>query len=155
MSRLFVTQKEVNLINSLSKELIQKVVCQKIIYYSVSEEHTNTHDLYDEAIKKTVFQPVLINARVLFQNPEQTTGQFSIDTINKIEVYFHINELEERNITPREGDFVKFGKILYEVLQLTKPQIVYGEVEQQVQVKAICQTSRKSNFEVLDEIPAN
>lgn len=154
MGRLFLGSKELNFFNNITKELLQKIVEQKIIYYSVSEEHTKTHRLYDEAINKTVFRPVEINALVLFNEPIQTATQFSIDTVYSIEVYFHVHELEERNIIPKEGDFVKFGDILYEIEKLNKPQIVYGQAENLVMMKAICRVSRKSQFEVLDGIRA-
>lgn len=153
MSRLFLSTKEIHFFNSLNKELIQKIVQQKIIYYSVSEEHTQVNDLYKESINKTVYVPVEINARVLYKEPEQTTGQFSIDTKYSIEVYFHMDELEQRKLIPREGDFLKFGTVVYEIQRLTRPQITYGLIEQEVMTKAECIVSRKSNFEVLDKIP--
>ncbi len=153
MSRLFLSAKELHLFNSLNKELIQKVVQQKVIYYSVSDEHTQTNELYQESIRKTVYRPVEINARVLYKEPQQSTTKFSIDTTYSIEVYFHFNELQERKVTPREGDFVKFGSVVYEIQKLTKPQITYGLIEQEVMIKAECIVSRKSNFEVLDDIP--
>lgn len=152
MSRLFLSTKEIHFFNSLNKELIQKIVQQKIIYYSVSEEHTQVNDLYKESINKTVYVPVEINARVLYKEPEQSVGQFSIDTKYSIEVYFHMDELEQRKLIPREGDFLKFGTIVYEIQRLTRPQITYGLIEQEVMTKAECIVSRKSNFEVLDKI---
>lgn len=153
MSRLFVTDKEIDFINSITKELVQGVIEQKIIYYSVSEEDTNTHRIYGEAVRKTVFTPVEVNALVLFEEPEQTYSKYTVDTLHRIEVYFHIHELQERNIIPREGDFMKFGSIVYEIQKLTRPQIVFGQMDNEVMVKAECQTSRKSQFEVLDNIP--
>lgn len=149
---LFVTPREITFFDHIAKELIQRIVSQRIIYYSVSEEHTKTHRLYDEAIKKTVFRPVEVNALVLYKNPEQSATQFTLDTIYSIEAYFHIHELKERKIIPREGDFIKFGNILYEIEKLTRPQIVYGQINNEVMVKAECRVSRKSQFEVLDDI---
>jgi hypothetical protein len=149
---LFIGDKEVDFFNSVTKEIIQRIVGQKIIYYSISEEHTNTHKLYDEAIKKTSFVPVEVNALILYNEPVQTANQFSIDTLYSIEIYFHVHELNERNIVPREGDFVKFGDILYEIEKLVKPQIVYGQVDKLVMVKASCRVARQGQFEVLDSI---
>jgi len=150
MSRLFVGDKEIHFFNSINKELLQKIVCQKVIYYAISEEKTNTHKLYDEAIKKTVHVPVEINALVLYNEPSQTVGKFSIDTIYSIEAYFHMDELEERNLIPREGDFLKFGDILYEIEKLHKPQIVYGQIENKVMVKSVCRVARKSQLHIED-----
>lgn len=151
MSRLFVSDKELHFINSLNKELIQNVVNQKITYYSVSEEHSKVNDLYNESIHKTVFSPVEINARLLLKAPQQTTTGFSIDTSYEMEAYFHMDELYQRNITPREGDYMKWGKIVYEIKKLTKPQIIAGQIEQEMMIKAECVVSRKSNFDVVDD----
>jgi hypothetical protein len=150
---LFVTNKEVSFFNHITKELLQRIVGQKVIYYAVSEQHTKTNDLYDEAIKKTVYRPVEVNALVKYNAPTQKATEFTIDTIYSIEVYFHIHELQERKVVPREGDFVKFGTIVYEIEKLTRPQIVYGQMNNEVMVKAECRVSRKSQFEVLDNIP--
>jgi hypothetical protein len=148
-SPLFVGAKELAFFNSIGKELIQKVVSQKIIYYSVSEEHTKVDDLYKEAIRKTVYQPVEINALVLFEEPEQTVTQFSVDTIYRIEVYFHLHELEERNMEPKVGDFIVFGDVVYETEKITSPQIVYGQIDNKVMRKAVCRVSRKSQFDLV------
>lgn len=148
---LFVTPRELNFFNHMNKELIQRIVAQRITYYSVSQEHTKSDNLYDEAIQKTIFQPVDINARVLYKAPDQSTSQFSIDTIYAIEAYFHIFELKERNIIPREGDFIKYGNTVYEIEKLTRPQITYGQIDHEIMVKAECRVSRKSQFELVDD----
>ncbi len=153
MARLFIGTKEVNFFNGVNKELLQKIVCQKIIYYSVSAERTNRHRLYDEAITKTVFIPVEVNALVLYQEPEQKADQFSIDTTYKLEVYFYQEELRERKLIPREGDFIKFGDVAYEIEKLNRPQIIYGQIEKEVMVKAACRVARESQFKILDSIP--
>ena len=150
MSRLFVGPKELSFFTSITKELMQKIIAQKIIYYAVSEKYTKSHSLYDEAIKKTVYNPIEVNALVLYKDPEQTNTSFSIDTIYKTEVYFYIAELQERNLIPREGDFLKFGNIIYEIDKLTRPQITYGQIENEVMVKADCIVSRRSNFDIDD-----
>jgi hypothetical protein len=152
---LFVGDREADFFNCVTKEFVQKVVSQKVIYYSVSERFTKTHQLYDEAVKKTVFAPVEVNALIMYNEPLQTATQFSIDTIYSIEVYLHYDELKERRIIPREGDFVKFGTIVYEIEKLNQPQIVYGQIQRKVMVKATCRVSRKSQFEVLDKIPGH
>lgn len=147
---LFVNDQEVNFFNSISKELIQRIVGQKVVYYSVSQEHTKVDDLYNEAVRKTVWRPVEINALILYQAPEQTNTGFGIDTIYRIEIYFHKAELTERLVNPREGDFVKFGEVMYEIESLTEPQIVFGQIENKVMLKATCRVSRESQFDVKD-----
>ena len=154
MSRLFIGAKELQFFTSITKELMQRVVAQKIIYYAVSERYTKSHSLYEEAIKKTVYNPVEVNALVLYKNPEQSNTQFSIDTIYQTEVYFYVHELQERNLIPHEGDFLKFGSITYEIEKLTRPQITFGQIENEVMVMAECRVSRRSNFDIDDGLAA-
>jgi len=151
---LFVGAQEIDFFNSVNKEVIQRIISQRIIYYSVSEKHTKTHSLYDEAIKKTVHTPVALTALVQRMDPQQTAGRFSIDMMESLEVYFHNHELDERNLTPRVGDFIKWKDVVYEIEKLTQPQITYGQVQNSVQTKAICRTARKGQFEVLDDFKA-
>jgi hypothetical protein len=151
--RLFVGEKEVKFFKSLNKELIQEIIGQKIIYYAVSEEHTNAHWLYEEAQKKSVYNPVEVNALILYKEPEQSVGQFSIDTIYYIDVYFYIPELKERLLDPKPGDFCKHGDILYEIEKITREQITFGQIDNEVMVHATCRVARKSQLEVFDGIP--
>jgi hypothetical protein len=94
---------------------------------------------------------VHINALVLYKSPSQSVSQFTIDTVYEIECYFHIHELHERQIIPREGDFLQFGSTVYEIEKLTRPQITYGQIDHEVMVKADCRVSRKSQFDFLSE----
>jgi len=98
-----------------------------------------------------VFSPVEINALVEFGEPVQSTSNWSIDTVYTISIYFHDKELVERNVEPREGDFVKWGDIFYEIKTLTRPQLVFGQVENKVMLKAECRVSRESNFVIKDQ----
>lgn len=151
MSRLFLSNAEINFINSISKELIQRIVGQEVIYYSVSEEHTKTNDLYDEAIKKTVFTPVRINALIMYENPVQTNNNFTIDTQYRIECYFHKWELAERHVDIKEGDFIQFGTIVYEIETVTEPQIVFGQIENKVMSKVSCRVARQQQFSLVSD----
>lgn len=148
---LFITGKEIDLFNSLSKETIQKIINQKIIYYAVSAEHSNVNELYNESIQKTVYSPIEINALILYNDPLQTTTNFSIDTVYSIEIYFLENELKERNVEPREGDFCRWNEIYYEIKTLTRPQMYFGQIENKVMLKALCVVSRQSSFAIKEE----
>ena len=114
----------------------------------MSLEHSNVDELYNESIEKRVFTPVEINALVLYNPPEEYTNNFSIDMIYSIEIYIHEHELFERNIEPREGDFVKFGEVIYEIKKVTMPQMTFGQVGEMVMKKLECIVSRESNFTI-------
>lgn len=146
--RLFIGSREIDFINSVTKELIQEVVGQKVIYYAVADKLTASDDLYGEAIKKTVYNPIEINALIRYNAPRQTVTQFNVDTIYNIEIYFHLHELTERKIVPKVGDFVKYGLQYYEVEQITFPQTTFGQIDHKVQARAICRMARKGQFDI-------
>lgn len=148
---LFIGPKERAFFDSLNKELIQKIIGQKVIYYSVSVEHTNTDPLYNESLSKTVFTPVEINALIDFNEPIESTTNWSIDTRYSISVFVHDKELRERNIEPTEGDFLKWGRVFYEITRATRPQTTFGQIENPVMIKLDCIVSRQNNFSILDE----
>ena len=48
---LFTGKKEKDLVKQVNDEIIERVVGQTILYYPVSLEHTNFHEIYGEAIQ--------------------------------------------------------------------------------------------------------
>ena len=61
---LFAGQKERNLVKQINDELIERVIGQQILYYPISLEHTNYHEIYGEAINKTFLPPVRVHVLV-------------------------------------------------------------------------------------------
>lgn len=148
MTKRFITQRELNLIDSLDRELIQHVVGQEVKYYAVSVPETSPHRLYKEAIKKTWSPPVRINARVLWENQNTKTTQMGLDSSYAAEVYFHKKELRERNVQPREGDYLEFGNVVFEITSVTEPDIIFGKIDQKSQTKCVCIPSREGQMQV-------
>lgn len=147
MSRKFVTDREIAFINSINKELIQKVSGQEINYYAISLEHSRAHRLYDEATKKVWAPPVKINGRVHWDNSgTASTGQ-GTDSKYVCDVFFHTLELQDRNVAPKEGDFIEFGQVFFEITAVTQPQLVFGQVNNKIMTKCTCIPAREGNFQ--------
>lgn len=148
MARKFISGKDMLFIESLSKELIQEWVAQEVIYYAISEEHTVSHTLYQEAIHKVWFSPVRINARVQFDNPGVDTTNMTMDSKYSLSVFFHSQELEERNVRPREGDFIEYGQIIFEITAVTKPQTIFGQIQRKIMTRLTCIPSREGQMQI-------
>jgi hypothetical protein len=58
MSRLFITEREINFINDIGKELTKDVVGQKIYYFSISNIKSQVHDVYEESPDKIFEKPI-------------------------------------------------------------------------------------------------
>jgi hypothetical protein len=146
MARKFVTQREVDLIDRLNKELIQDVAEQYIIYYAVDFETSMVHDVYDESIRKEYHQPVRVAARVEFQPLATETKAGHLDSKYQLEARVHADELRDRNLRPREGDFIEYGGIVYEITSAVTGQPVYGQIQNKLEIVLTCVPSREGQF---------
>jgi len=148
MARKFITEKEFAFIEKINKELIQGFVGQEVIYYAISLEHTVSNDLYNESIDKVWFSPVKINARVEYDNPGVSTTNFTLDSIYSLNVFFQTDELTDRNVKPKEGDFLEFGQIVFEITAVTQPTLVFGQVNNKIETKCTCVPSREGQMQI-------
>ena len=113
---LFTGKKERDLVKQVNDELIEKVIGQQILYYSIDMETTDFHDLYGEAIEKTYLPPVRVFALVEFTDfSTEYLASGGIDKTWEINIHFHKRRLEEdQDMYVREGDFVLYGEYYYE-----------------------------------------
>lgn len=147
MSRKFWGRKELSFIGAINKELIQAVVGQVVYYYEVLADQTTTNDLYNEAITKRTAAPVSSNALVYYENTMDRVTSLPPDSQFNLDVYFHTQELAERRLSPKMGDFVQFGEIVFEIYSVSQPQLVFGQIEQKIMTKCVCGPARKGQFD--------
>lgn len=143
MARLFITQREIDLISDLSKEVTKDIVGQKVYLYCVREDLTEIHDVYEEAQGKVFDPPVEIEARVDWDPAEITTDRFGGDKIDTIRVYLHDRDLIDKDVKPRQGDYFSYGRVFYEITSAIIDSNVYGQIEHTVGVKIIGKQARK------------
>ena len=146
---LFLGKKERDLVKQVNDELIEKVVGQQILYYSIDLETTNFHDLYGEAVEKTFLPPIRIYALVEFSEFATTYSEgIGIDKDSRLNIHFHKRRLtEDQNVFVREGDFVLYGDIYYEIVKLSEPKKLFGQVGESFEISATCKKARKGLFD--------
>ncbi len=146
---LFLGEKERNLVKQVNDELIEKVIGQQILYYPIDLETTDFHELYGEAIEKTYLPPVRVYALVEFTQFETSyLENAGIDKSWEINIHFHKRRLaEDQNLFVREGDFVLYGDFYYEIVKLSEPKKLFGQVDQTFEVHAVCKRARKGLFD--------
>ena len=146
---LFLGKKERDLVKQVNDELIEKIIGQQIVYYSIDLETTNFHPLYGEAIEKTFLPPVRVYALMEYTNysTEYMEGA-GIDKIWEINVHFHKRRLsDDQNLYTRVGDFLYYGDQYYEITTLKEPRPLFGQVDQSFEITAVCTRSRGSYFD--------
>ena len=146
---LFLGKKERDLVKQVNDELIERVIGQTIAYYSVDIERTNFHDLYGEALTKTFLPPVRVNALVEFDGiTTKYSSNIGLDKESSITIHFHKRRLtEDQDLYVREGDFVLYGKILYEIVTLSEPKQLFGQIDHLLEISAKCIRAREGLFD--------
>ena len=145
---LFFNEKERDLVKLVNDELIERVIGQTVAYYPLSLEHTNYHSLYGEAIEKTFLPPVRVHALVKFEGIQTETSNYGLDKTGTILVNFHKRRLtEDQDLYVREGDFVLYDRIFYEIVTLAEPRLLFGQGDKRFEIAAKCLRSREGLFD--------
>jgi hypothetical protein len=144
--RLFAGPKERALVSHVNEELISRIVGMEIVYFPVSLEAT-TFNMYGEAINKTFSSPIHVYCLVDFRGMETTTTTYGIDRRSSLIVHFFKRRLvEDKNLMVREGDYLKYGSELYEIMKLNEPQEMFGNTDYKVEISAECSKARAGTF---------
>ena len=145
---LFTGKKERDLVKQVNDELIERVIGQQILYYPIDLARTNFHDLYGEAIEKTFLPPVRVYALVEWDGIKTKTDNIGMDKEASITIHFHKRRLtEDQDLYVREGDFVLYGKIYYEIVTLAETMQMFGQIEHKMEVMAKCVRAREGLFD--------
>ena len=146
---MFFGEKERNLVKQVNDEIIERVVGQQVLYFPIDLEATNYHSTYGEAVEKTFLPPVRVYALVQFDGIETTfMDGVGTDKETAITVNFHKRRLtEDQNLFVREGDFVRYGSIYYEIVKLVEAKLIFGQVEEtRFEIIATCIRAREGLF---------
>ena len=145
---MFLGEKEKNLVKQVNDEVIERVVGQQILYFPIDIEHTDFHPLYGEAIEKTFLPPIRVFARVEYGGIETNfLENMTLDKKTTLKVMFHKRRLtEDQNLFVREGDFVRYGSIFYEIVKKNEPKHLFGQADTQFEITADCIRARDGAF---------
>lgn len=146
---LFIGKKERDLVKQVNDELIERVVGQQVLYYPISLEHTNYHPTYGEAINKTFLPPVRVYALVEWEGMQtEFMDNVAVDKNASITVHFHKRRLtEDQDLVVRVGDFVLYGDIHFEIVTISEPRQLFGQIDHRFEVSAKCIRSREGLFD--------
>ena len=146
MPRLFLGQREADFFSDITKELIKDVAGQKLFYYTIREDLSDVHDVYEESLHKIFNPPVEIECMVEWQPSEVKTTQFGHEQIKTISAFLHGRDLIDRDIHIKQGDYVSYGEFFFEITSVIYDKIVYGQVEKIVSLKLNAKQTRKEHI---------
>lgn len=151
-SPLFLGQKEKDLVKQVNDELIERVIGQLVLYYPVDYQTTNFHPIYGEAMVKNFLPPIRIYALVEWSSyATKAQESFGLDKMSEITVHFHRRRLiEDQNLYVREGDYLRYDGLFFEITTLSEPKQIFGQVEDDrnsTEILAKCIRVRKGIFD--------
>ena len=148
-SPLFTGQRERDLVKQVNDELIERVVGQELLYFPLDIEHTNYHDLYGEAMNKTYLPPIAVKALIDWEGVETAyLESMGIDRKTTFTAHFHKRRLtEDQDLFVREGDMVRYGTQFYQIVTVSEPKHLFGQVEHAMEISAKCVKVREGVFD--------
>ena len=146
---LFTGKKERDLVKQVNDELIERVIGQTIVYYPIDISRTNFHDLYGEAITKTFLPPIRVQALIEWEGYKtKYNDSIGLDKESSVYVHFHKRRLtEDQDLFVREGDFIYYGDLYYEIVTLSEPKRLFGQVNHKLEISAKCIRAREGLFD--------
>lgn len=147
MPRLFITSREIQLINDWTKELYKDVVGQQIFYYAISTNKTRVHDVYDEAIQKFFEKPIALPVLAGQPNWSNTGNGFGVEQTATLELFIQARDLLDKKLSLAEGDFFTYGDATFEVVSYLPMNNIFGQEEYEVSYKIIGNLARPGQFD--------
>jgi hypothetical protein len=144
---LFRSPKDIEFIKRINQELIEKVIGEKITYYPISLQYSETN-FYGESKEKVFDPPVEIYGLIEWQDQEISTTEFGQDIVYNLKVSILKKHLEDINVKPYEGDMVEYDNVKFEILKINNPIQIFGKEGQDIGFILECKSVRESAFRV-------
>lgn len=136
MSR-FVTQRGMNFIEAINKELVDSVVRIPVVIYRIDANSTTTN-IYGEAPNKDFMNGTQLYA-LIEANPLQfQETEFGFNTNRTVTFGFRRKALEEVSLYPEPGDIIAWDDSYFEVDSVTDNSRFAGNTSFKVAI--LCET---------------
>ena len=125
---LFGENRDISLFRHLNRELINRIIEQKVGYYKLDLENTsNEINVYGESAKKFYRDPVLVNALLERGDQQYSNTSNGYDVTRNLVVRLLRDDLVEANLKPEVGDVILWNDDYFEVDSLNENQLIVGK----------------------------
>ena len=122
---LFGGERDISLLRTFNKELINDIIQTEIAYYKFALEQTKIN-VYGEAPGKQYFEPLKIACLIDRKDQEWSSDEFGSDINQTIGFKFLKDELKDINLIPEVGDILLFRNNFYEIDSKVENQFILG-----------------------------
>lgn len=133
---LFGESRDISLFRHINRELLNRIIEQKVGYYKIDLEKTESN-IYGESTNKYYNNPVLINCLIERGDTMFENNLDNVDSKRNINVRFLRDDLagievnsfdgESYNIVPEVGDIILWNEDFYEIHNINENQLFVGK----------------------------
>ena len=148
MSRLFITPREQQFINDVTKEYIKDIVGQYVLLFPVSMINTRIDPVYEEAVQKIFERQIKVDCIASQTSPENSYTTFGLDSKTEVEILIQPRDLIDKGITISTGDFFIYGASVFEIHDLLDVDNVFGQNEYSRSIKITGRAARVGQIDL-------
>ena len=124
---LFGRQRDINLFNTINRELLGDVITKQCAFYKYRLDQT-TINIYGEAAEDKYFEgPVLFNCLVERGDEQYPESDMGVDFQWSVVFKFLRDDLVEAQTVPEVGDIILYNEGYYEVDNTNANQYLFGK----------------------------
>lgn len=123
---LFGSARDIGLLTGISRELLQNIIEQEILYYKFDLKGSKTN-IYGESTKKEFHIPVKLNCLITRGDQVVSIQDFGPDLERNASFAFIREDLVETSVVPEVGDIVKWQNSFFEVDTVRENQLFVGK----------------------------
>jgi len=123
----FVTQRDFEFIQHITRELIDETMDVAVILYKIIVESAKVN-IYGESATKPRYTPVKVNAIIKYdKNTSVREEGFGVNQDQQTEFRFARRMLQDVNTYPEIGDIIGYNNHFYEIHNITETQLIAGK----------------------------
>lgn len=123
---LFGSTKDIGLLTKISRELLQNIIEQEILYYKFDLKGSKSN-IYGESTKKEFYVPVKLNCLITRGDQVISDQEFGPDLERNASFAFIREDLVDTKVVPEVGDIIKWQNSFFEVDTVRENQLFVGK----------------------------
>lgn len=123
---LFGSTNDINLFRGINRELIDKIINQRIGYYKIQLDESPSN-IYGENVKKMYDGPYLVNCIIERADQGWSSDDFGPDVDRTMTFNVLRDDLVEMELLPEVGDVILYVDEYYEVNSIIENEYIVGK----------------------------
>ena len=144
----FVTQRDFEFIQHITRELIDETMDVGVILYKIVVESAKIN-IYGESTTKPRYTPVKVNAIIKYDKNRPTTDEgFGSNQEQQVEFRFARRMLQDVKTYPEIGDIVGYNNHYYEVHSIAETQLIAGKPGYNTAIIRMAHLTRRTSIDI-------